>query len=211
MKKKYFVQVIGTRARLLAGHIRKLGCKADIITKPQEISAEADICLASGVYYLIKPEYLRVARLGIWGFHESALPEGRGWAPLQWTVLKGKKELVVSFFELTEEMDSGRLLGQERCPISKTDVLEDLREKALALMCRLIDNCLLKFLNGDISPYEQTGEPVFYRKRTPLDSKLDASKTLSESWDLIRVCDNEEYPAWFEINGQKIIVKRHKK
>jgi len=210
MAENYFVQLIGIRAHLLKEHVQQIGCKVKVISDPDEISRESDICLACGIHYILNSRYLKIPRLGIWGFHESALPKGRGSAPIHWTILQGGNLLTVSFFELVEKMDEGRLLGQENCSILKTDLLEDLRAKALHLSKKLIDKYLLRFLSGDIQPYESIGKSTYYPKRKPLDSKLDKTKTLEDLWDLIRICDNEEYPAWFEVDGEKFILKRYR-
>lgn len=210
MNKDYFVQIIGIRAHLFNDHVRQLVCKVEVISVPDEISHEADICLACGVHYILKPKYLTIPRLGIWGFHESPLPKGRGSAPIHWTILQGGSELTVSFFELVEKMDEGRLLGQMSCPIPKTALLEDLRALAADLTKKLINKYLIGFLSGEMEPYEQTGNPTYYRRRTLEDSKLDTNKTLGELWDLIRICDNEEYPAWFDIDGVKFILKTYR-
>ena len=60
-----------------------------------------------------------------------------------------------------------------------------------------------------IKPFIQIGTPTYYKKRTPKDSKLDLDKSLRELWPLISICDNEEYPAWLEIDGKKFILKRY--
>jgi len=210
MSKNHFVQLIGKRAHLFEDHVRQLGCLTEIISSPDELSPESDICIASGVYFIIKPDYLSIPRLGIWGFHESPLPKGRGCAPIHWTILREEKELTVSFFKLVEKMDAGPLLGQESCFISRSAVLEDLRVMATDLSKKLLDKYLIKFLSGKVKPYDQYGDATLYPKRTPKDSKLDINKSLNQLWELIRICDNEEYPAWFEINGEKIILKRYR-
>lgn len=210
MGEQFFVQLIGIRSYLLEEQIKQLGCLTEIISSPSDLSYDADICLASGVYFIIEPNYLSIPRLGIWGFHESPLPKGRGCAPIHWTILGGEKELTVSFFKLVEKVDCGSLLGQESCFISRAALLEDLRVMATDLTKKLLDKYLIKFLSGKVKPYDQAGEATLCPKRTPEDSKLDISKSLDQLWDLIRICDNEKYPAWFEINGEKIILKRYR-
>jgi hypothetical protein len=53
----------------------------------------------------------------------------------------------------------------------------------------------------------QTGEPSFYKKRTPGDSRLDPQKSLAEQFNLLRVVDNDRYPAFFEWNGRRYNLK----
>jgi methionyl-tRNA formyltransferase len=208
MEKPFFVQILGSRAELLVQPVTDLGCRSEVVASPEHLSPQADICLAWGVYSLIRPSFLRVPRLGLWGFHESPLPKGRGCAPLQWTVLNGEDRLSVSFFQLAEKMDAGPLLAQASCPLLSTDLLEDMRRKVLDMVKDLLQKNLLPFLRGEIQPQEQRGAPTFFRKRTSEDSRLDPAQTLAELWDLIRVCDNDSFPAWFEIGGQRFILKR---
>jgi methionyl-tRNA formyltransferase len=206
----FLVQILGTRAELLKKPVEDLGCRTELIAKPEQVSPKADICLGSGVHYIIKKEYLHVPRLGVWGFHETALPEGRGCAPLQWTVLNGKAQGTVSFFQMVEKFDAGPLLGQESFPIARTDLLEDIRNNAMAAINVLLKKYLLGYLKGEVKPHAQNGEGSYYRKRTAEDSRLDLTKPLGQLWDLIRVCDNDAYPAWFELDGQKFIIKRER-
>lgn len=207
----FFVQLYGGRAQSLINPVERLAdCKYEVIARIEELSPEADICLAWGVYKILKPHFLTIPKRGIWGFHESPLPKGRGCAPLHWTVLGGHKEATVSFFQFADKMDSGPLIDQETFPILKSDFLEHLREKARLAVGKMIDRSLLPFLRGELTPREQTEEPTFFAKRSPQDSRLDSSKSLDELWDLIRVCDNDEYPAWFEVDGEKILLRRSK-
>ncbi|WP_341885428.1 hypothetical protein [Synechococcus sp. UW140] len=53
------------------------------------------------------------------------------------------------------------------------------------------------------SAYPQTGEASYYRRRRPVDSQLDPERTLAEQFDLLRVVDNDRYPAFFEWRGRR--------
>jgi len=39
------------------------------------------------------------------------------------------------------------------------------------------------------------------------DSRLDIDRSIKEQFNLLRVVGNEEYPAFFEINGHKYLLK----
>jgi methionyl-tRNA formyltransferase len=62
--------------------------------------------------------------------HFSLLPEYRGAAPVQWTVLNGDAGSGVTVIELSDRMDEGDILAQERVPVAP-------RETAAALEARL--------------------------------------------------------------------------
>ena len=57
----------------------------------------------------------------------------------------------------------------------------------------------------------QTGEESFYPKRTAKDSELDVTKSIAEQFNLLRVVDNERYPAFFRYNNNTYIIKIKKK
>jgi methionyl-tRNA formyltransferase len=48
---------------------------------------------------------------------------------------------------------------------------------------------------------EQSGDESFYRRRKPEGSRMDPNRTLAEQFELLRVVDNERYPAFFEWRG----------
>ena len=57
------------------------------------------------------------------------------------------------------------------------------------------------------NPLKQQGDETFYKKRTAKDSKLDINKTINEQFNLLRIVDNENYPAFFYKDGKKYILK----
>ena len=49
----------------------------------------------------------------------------------------------------------------------------------------------------------QLGESTYYKRRKPVDSELDISRPIRDQLNLLRVVDNERYPAFFYAHGQK--------
>lgn len=67
------------------------------------------------------------------------------------------------------------------------------------------------FANGEITPHDQTGNSgVYLRKRSPLDNQIDPTKSIEEQFDLLRVSDNDRFPAFFELRGKKYTLKLEK-
>ena len=58
-------------------------------------------------------------------------------------------------------------------------------------------------------PQSRSGE-TFYSRRRPEDSEIDVEKPLSEQFNLLRVVDNEKYPAFFRFRGCKYTLKIEK-
>ena len=141
--------------------------------------------------------------------HESDLPKGKGWAPLFWQILEGKNEIVFSMFEAGEGIDDGDIYMKKILKLSGYELNEELRAKQANLtieMCKEFIKNYEKYKN----PIPQKGKETFYNKRTPIDSKLDINKTIKEQFDLLRIVNNDDYPAFFEIDGNRYILKIEK-
>ena len=61
-----------------------------------------------------------------------------------------------------------------------------------------------------LSGIEQSGESTYYPRRGPEDSRLDVNKSLREQFNMLRVVDNDRYPAFFEIAGERYFLKVEK-
>jgi methionyl-tRNA formyltransferase len=139
--------------------------------------------------------------------HASDLPEGRGWSPAVWDVLQGKDRLVLALIEAVEPVDSGRIFQKFRAPLQPTDLHEDINRVLGELIVEAL-NFVLQ--NPNTEPVAQTGEPSWYRRRTPEDSRLDPAQSIASQFNLLRACDPERYPAFFEMHGERfeLIVRK---
>ena len=140
--------------------------------------------------------------------HESALPYGKGWSPLTWQILEGKSQIPITLFEATEEIDGGQIYLTKNIFLNGLELVDELRVKQGEATIEVI----LEFINNikEIKAQEQIGDSSFYPKRTSKDSELDVSKSIDEQFNLLRVCDNERYPAFFYKDGVKYILKINK-
>ena len=71
---------------------------------------------------------------------------------------------------------------------------------------------IMKYINnfGSINGKPQSGKETFYPKRTLKDSELNIFKSIEEQFNLLRVVDNERYPAHFFYKGKKYLLKIYK-
>ena len=142
--------------------------------------------------------------------HESALPHGKGWSPLTWQILEGKASFPITLFEAAPRVDSGKIYLQKDMHFTGTELVGDLRRiqgSATVELC-------MEFVSGYDTivknAHEQNGLESFYPRRTAKDSELDEKKSIAEQFNLLRVVDNEKYPAFFIHGGCKYILKIYK-
>lgn len=132
--------------------------------------------------------------------HGSDLPEGRGWSPVVWQVLEGRSEFTVSLLVAEDEVDSGDVWARHRFAVPPDAVAREINARVfdaeLALMTWALENC------DRSRPEPQDGVPTYYPRRTPADSTLDAERSLSDQFDLLRVSDPDRYPARVQVRGR---------
>ena len=137
--------------------------------------------------------------------HESDLPRGKGWSPVSWQILEGKNKIPITLFEANEEIDAGHIYAKKHMNLDGSELIEEIRHKqgktTQSLILEFIDN----FPRNEAE--EQKGVESFYPRRCPEDSQLDPNKNLKEQFNLLRICDNERYPAFFYVNSKKYVLK----
>jgi methionyl-tRNA formyltransferase len=77
-------------------------------------------------------------RLGPFNLHASLLPQYRGAAPINWSIINGETETGVTTFFLTHEIDTGNIILQRRLPITSTDDAAILHDRLMLLGSALI-------------------------------------------------------------------------
>lgn len=201
------IGIIGSRKNLLREVLIQENINYIVIEQINDIDDTFDIVFGTGVYQLIKEPYLSLPVYGIVFFHETPLPEGKGNSPIQWTIFNKRPNLTVTAFKATEGMDAGAILYQYNMPLSSLDTLEILDEKRSVGIKNCFGGILKELKQGYIALRMQTGLDSISPCRTTEDSELNPNETLLNLWDKIRVCNNEKYPAFFKLNGKKIILR----
>ena len=182
------------------------GYNAKFITSKEKIE-KGDILIIVGWERILSKNYLRLNKYNL-VVHESDLPKGKGWSPLTWQILEGKNKVTITLFEADEKVDDGLIYFQDVMVFRGDELVDELRKK----QCQKTIELVLKFLNSypNITGEKQKGKETFYKKREPIDSKIEANKPIAEIFNNFRVADNKRYPVFFEYKGCKYILKIYK-
>jgi hypothetical protein len=176
-----------------------------LITQSLESCPPADVCVVLGYSKILKHKDRDRFR-SVVVVHESPLPKGRGWSPMTWRVLEGRKEMDLTLFEAADEVDSGDIYLQSRIELSGLELIDDLRIIQVSESFGLIEKFLSAFPEILSRGRSQVGEPTYYPRRRAIDSRCSSGSTLDEIFDLLRVSDPERYPVTFEKNGQLFVL-----
>ncbi|WP_415900048.1 hypothetical protein [Neptuniibacter sp. QD48_11] len=161
-----------------------------------------DICFLLGCGQMV-PEHKRAGFNHCVVVHESDLPRGRGWSPMTWQVLEGKRKIPICLLEAGEKVDSGIVYLRSFISLEGTELVEELRQKQAKETLKLVETFLLNFETLRENGEPQIGKPSYYPRRSADDSEVDPERTLLELFNAFRVADNERYPVFFRHLGKE--------
>ena len=170
---------------------------------------EGELCFLLSCENIMPAKYLKLNKHNL-VIHESDLPKGKGWSPLTWQILEGKNEIPITLFEAEAKVDTGLIYLQDKIEFEGYELNKELKHKQGLKTKELILGFVKQYpeiLNKGRQP---KGKSTYYPKRSPDDSEIDIDKTIREQFNLLRVVDNERYPAFFKINGEKYYLKIYK-
>ncbi len=135
---------------------------------------------------IIPNRTINLFKTGIINVHFSRLPQYRGPAPVQYTILNGDKEAWITYYLISEKLDEGKILKQTFLNLGFTENTESLYQKLIAKSALEIKNVLEEYLGGKITPAPQQGTPSSTHKLTTENCRIDWSKKPTEIERLIR-------------------------
>lgn len=145
------------------------------------------------VAFRMLPEVVwNMPRLGTFNLHGSLLPQYRGAAPINWAVINGDKETGVSTFFLQHEIDTGKIIFQDKVTINESDSAGDIHDRLMIVGAKLV----LKTVQAiELNNYPQIDQTQLIEANTVLnnapklfkdDCRIDWSKTTTQIYNHIR-------------------------
>jgi methionyl-tRNA formyltransferase len=156
-------------------------------------------------------------RFGTFNLHASLLPQYRGAAPINRAVMNGDRETGSTTFFITHEIDTGRIIKQEKVPIDETDDAGIVHDKLMNLGGKLVTETVDLIIenNGNVNsiPQEQLFDQYAELRPAPKIFKetcrINWNQPAEKIYDFIRGLS--PYPAaWTELvnpDGEIISLK----
>ena len=137
--------------------------------------------------------------------HPSKLPKDKGFAPLQYQILRNKNKVYISLIKAAKEVDAGPIYFQNSFMLNGTELSDEIRNIQGIQFLNIIKKFLIKY--PKVKSKKQIGKGNFNKKRYSKDSQLDINKTIKQQFNHLRINDNELYPSFFYYKGQKYKIK----
>lgn len=177
-------------------------------------SYQADLQIV--VAFRMLPEVVwNMPRLGTFNLHASLLPQYRGAAPINWSVINGDTETGVTTFFLSYEIDTGMIIKQKHLPIADTDDVEKVHDALMTMGAALVTETVDLLLEGKANA---TPQEEFYKDPSELrpapkifkdTCRINWNQPVKKIYDFIRGLS--PYPAaWTELvaaDGSKQVLK----
>ena len=148
-------------------------------------------------------------RLGTFNLHASLLPDYRGAAPINHTIINGEPESGVTTFLLNEHMDEGLILYREKIALSPRETAGSLHDKLMETGAKLVVKTAHDLLTGTVTPQPQIIEPSKVLHPAPKifksDCEIDWQKSAPDIERFIRGLS--PYPTAFSRLSEELSVK----
>ncbi len=168
-------------------------------------SENIDIIFAIGWRKIIEKKIIDYASIKSFVMHDSLLPKNRGFAPLNWAIIKNEKKTGVSLIAMDKFIDTGNIHIQEKISIKKNDDINILNSKILKIYSRI----LIKFF-GNTKYYiknsiSQKKIPKnFNPKRKPKHGLINWNNKSKNILNLVKAL-TKPWPGAYFVNKDKII------
>ncbi len=153
---------------------------------------------------------------GTFNLHASLLPQYRGAAPINWAIINGESETGVTTFFISHEIDTGKIIFQEKTTITPDDTAGTLHDRLMVIGAKLVlktvdaimDNSVKPTCQSELIDNEASLKPA--PKIFKADCNIDWRKGVQEINNFVRGLS--PYPAaWTELfftgNEEGIRVK----
>ena len=170
----------------------------------KELKADIGVVVA---FRKIPKELWEIPNFGTFNLHASLLPNYRGAAPINWSIIFKEKITGVTTFLINDNIDSGDLLLQEKISIDHNENAGSLHDKLAIIgkniIIKTIDLFPLKF-----KPKKQIiiGNENIAPKLTRENTKIDWSNTLEDIYNKIRGLSPSPGAWTFLVSGKENII-----
>lgn len=172
----------------------------------RQVGADVSVVVAYG--RILPRNVLDAARLGSVNVHASLLPELRGAAPIQWSIIRQAAQTGVCLMRMDEGLDTGDVLARAALEIEPEETAGELAPRLSQLGARVLREQLPRYLAGELVPQPQDNAraslaPILKKD----DGRIDWTQSASALHALIR--GTHPWPgAVTFLHGQRVKLHR---
>lgn len=164
-----------------------------------------DIILVIGWRWLLPAEVLTIPAAGCLGIHGSLLPRLRGFAPVNWALIRDEARTGPSLFYFDDGTDTGDLVGQRPFELTDDDDAGTVRRRLADAAVALLDEHLPGLAAGTAPRIPQPLEgATFGPQRRPEDGGIDWTLDPRSLFNWVRGLTRPYPGAFAELGGRRV-------
>lgn len=169
-----------------------------------------DIIFSLNWRRLLPKSIYEIPKNGTINIHAGYLPKYRGFAPINWAIINGEKEIAVTAHYIDETADTGDIVTQKKIDVRLEDSATDVYNYALNILPKVIVETISNIESG-IKPKSQKNVKGFLCvKRFPEDGRINWILDRFQVYNLIRALSDPFPNAFCFFDGTKILVRKAK-
>ena len=165
-----------------------LNLKADeFINQMKNVNADVFVVVA---FRMLPAVIWKIPPLGTINLHASLLPDYRGAAPINWTIINGEKRTGVTTFFINEVIDTGDIIKKRAVDINDEMSAGELHDKLKHVGADLMNDTLTDLSNGKLESKNQSEDEGLALNAAPKifkeDCQIQWTNTLKTNYNKIR-------------------------
>jgi len=145
----------------------------DFLSQLEALKADVFVVVA---FRMLPTEVWKMPKYGTFNLHASLLPDYRGAAPINWSIINGDTKTGVSTFFIDEAIDTGNVIGQTEMSIAENESAGELHDRMIDVGGKLVVETLNRIANNEVKPVPQSElgtsmrpAPKLFKDNTQID------------------------------------------
>jgi methionyl-tRNA formyltransferase len=157
--------------------------------------------------YTIPKSFLDLFACGILNFHLGNLPDYKGNATVNWTIINGEDHIYGNIHKMDPELDAGDVISRKAIPIGRNTFIAEILRQAEKDVPLLYEEALLRvFSRPDAFEVKGSVHGLRCYPRLPEDGQVKWDDTAESVCRLVRASSLPYSGAFSYLNGEKIII-----
>lgn len=124
----------------------------EFLAQLKDINADLFVVVA---FRMLPKEVWAMPKRGTINLHAALLPDYRGAAPINHAIINGETETGITTFYIDEQIDTGKIIMQERCAIEPEDNIGTLYDKLMFIGAEAVCKTVDIIASGNVNAIEQ--------------------------------------------------------
>jgi methionyl-tRNA formyltransferase len=175
------------------------------------IKDQVRIGISANWRYVIPKDFLDLFSLGILNFHLGNLPDYKGNATVNWSIINGESFIFGNVHKMDERLDVGDVIARKKIAIAFDTYVGEIIKQAEEDAPALYASAVSRLLNSP-SDYEIKGQVEGLRcyPRLPEDSQINWHQSSEQVCRLVRASSHPYRGAFTFLDGERVVIWRAK-